>query len=129
MRQTNGAFATRKLIQRWFDGSAGGPEVVPGEIASIYSAKDAAAAPDGHFRLAGSDLEIVASRKGDALRLLVNKGGQLIFRTLLVGAARDTVADHELMRWNMHAFDKPIVIGEPSDDLMHIAQALLAKRQ
>jgi hypothetical protein len=52
----------------------------------------------GHHHIAGSDLELVFELRGHDLSIRVNKGGVLIFKTLLVGAAEPLTDVQALLR-------------------------------
>ena len=52
----------------------------------------------------------------------------LIFRARLVGAAKEEVPVETLWQWNIHALDKPIVMGEPSEDFRRLVQEMIEKK-
>jgi hypothetical protein len=101
-----------------------------GEVVPTYTESDVRNAIAGHMPLAGTDLEVVAYRVtgSDDLMLAVNKAGILIFRAKLVGAAKEAVPMETLWQWNIHAFDKPIIMGEPSEDLQRLMQEMIEKK-
>ena len=57
-----------------------------GDIDPVYTKSDVENAMTGHMPFEGSDVEVVAYKKGDDLVLLVNKG-PCIFRTTLAGTS------------------------------------------
>ena len=118
-----------RTVMKWFRDRTQGA-TIDGEIAPVYTASDARSAPEGHMPLTGTDIEVVAYRvQGtDDLMLCVNKGGMLIFRAKLVGAASEAVSTETLWKWNMHAFDKPIEMGQPSEDFVRLAREMLEKK-
>jgi hypothetical protein len=60
-----------------------------------YSEKEAQTAPQGHVRFPNTDLDVVAYRiNATDLCLLVNKGGQCIYRATLIGALDPTLKPH-----------------------------------
>ena len=60
-----------------------------------YSQEEADTAPQGHVRFAGTDVEVVAYPINDRdLCLLVNKGGQCVYRATLAGAFDPTLKPH-----------------------------------
>ena len=92
-----------------------------GDIDPVYTKDDVRNALKGHMPIEGSDVEVVAYRKGDDLMLLVNKG-PCIFRTLLVGAFRE---DLDRMQCNMLMRDERIVLGEIPESMEELAKKLL----
>jgi len=79
--------------------------------------------PPGHHRVAGTDLEVVFNRRGDDLVLRVNKGGLLIFRVLLVGAATD-MTDAQLLAANTFGSDTAVHIGDINEGIRRLVDAL-----
>jgi hypothetical protein len=61
--------------------------------------------------------------------LAVNKAGVLIFRARLIGAAREAVPMETLWQWNMHAFDKPIVMGKPDERFQRLIRDMSEKKR
>jgi hypothetical protein len=62
-----------------------------------YSEEEAAAAPQGHVRFAGTDVDVVAYRiNATDLCLLVNKGGHCVYRASLIGALDPNLVPHLL---------------------------------
>jgi hypothetical protein len=60
-----------------------------------YSDEEAATAPQGHVRFAGTDVDVVAYRINAAdLCVLVNKGGQCVYRASLIGALNPNLVPH-----------------------------------
>ena len=60
-----------------------------------YSEEEAATAPQGHVRFQGTDVDVVAYRiNATDLCLLVNKGGQCVYRASLVGALDPHLKPH-----------------------------------
>lgn len=61
----------------------------------LYSEDDVETAPHGHVRFADTDVDVVAYRINAAdLCVLVNKGGQCVYRATLVGALDATLKPH-----------------------------------
>jgi hypothetical protein len=60
-----------------------------------YSEEDAAQAPHGTVRFPGTDAEVVAYRINDRdLCLLVNKGGQCVYRATIANALDPDLKPH-----------------------------------
>ena len=60
-----------------------------------YSEDEAASAPHGHVRFAGTDVDVVAYRINERdMCLLVNKGGQCVYRATLIGAFDPNLVPH-----------------------------------
>jgi hypothetical protein len=73
--------------------------------------------------IAGTDLEFVVNRRGDALVLHLNKAGVTVYRTLLIDACKEMPADH-LRAFSPFAQDTIIKIGDLADDLRRASAAL-----
>ncbi len=59
------------------------------------SEEEAASAPQGHVRFAGTDVDVVAYPiNGGDMCLLVNKGGQCVYRATLIGAFDPNLVPH-----------------------------------
>jgi hypothetical protein len=80
-------------------------------------------APLPGWPIAGTDLEFVVNRRGDALVLHLNKAGVLVYRTLLIDACKEMPADH-LRAFSPFAQDTMIKIGDLADDLRRASAAL-----
>ena len=60
-----------------------------------YTEDEAATAPQGHVRFAGTDVDVVAYPvNATDLCVLVNKGGQCVYRATLVGALDPKLKPH-----------------------------------
>ena len=60
-----------------------------------YSEEEAATAPRAHMRFAGTDVDVVAYPiNGRDMCLLVNKGGQCVYRATLIGAFDPNLVPH-----------------------------------
>lgn len=60
-----------------------------------YSEEEAATAPHGQVRFQGTDVDVVAYRiNATDLCLLVNKGGQCVYRASLIGALDPNLKPH-----------------------------------
>ena len=60
-----------------------------------YSEEEAATAPHGHVRFQGTDVDVVSYRiNATDLCVLVNKGGQCVYRATLVGALDPKLKPH-----------------------------------
>ena len=60
-----------------------------------YSEDEAETAPRGHVRFAGTDVDVVAYPiNGRDMCLLVNKGGQCVYRATLIGAFDPNLVPH-----------------------------------
>ena len=60
-----------------------------------YNEKEAATAPPAHVRFAGTDVDVVAYRINVTdLCLLVNKGGQCVYRASLIGVLDPNLVPH-----------------------------------
>ena len=60
-----------------------------------YSEDEAASAPHGHVRFARTDVDVVAYRINEReMCLLVNKGGQCVYRATLIGAFDPNLLPH-----------------------------------
>ena len=86
-----------------------GPVELDGEIEPPYTMADVEHAPTGRLPLVGTDIEVVAYREGDALRVVVNKAGLSVFRTTLERAFDSTLS---AMRANIYMRDERLVLGE-----------------
>src|SRR5207253_1622356 len=73
----------------------------------------------GHRVLDGTDLEIAYNLRGEDLVLRVNKGGVLVFRTMLRDAALD-MPEQELMHFNSFAPDFMFTIGDSEEGLQRM---------
>ncbi len=73
----------------------------------------------GHRVLEGTDLEIAYDLQGNNLVLRVNKGGVLVFRTMLREAARD-MPERQLMNFNSFAPDFMFTVGDSEEGLQRI---------
>ena len=81
----------------------------------------------GHRVLEGTDLEIAYDLQGDHLVLRVNKGGVLVFRTMLRDAARE-IPEQELLQFNSVAPDFMFTVGDSAEGLQRmLASAGLAE--
>ena len=81
----------------------------------------------GRRVLGGTDLEIAYNLQGDALVLRVNKGGVLVFRTMLRDAARE-IPEQQLMSFNSIAPDFMFTVGDSAEGLQRmLASAGLAE--
>ncbi len=66
--------------------------------------------------LDGTDLEIAYNLQGHDLVLRVNKGGVLVFRSMLRDAAKD-MPEQQLMNFNSFAPDLMFTIGDSEEGL------------
>jgi hypothetical protein len=81
----------------------------------------------GHRILDGTDLEIAYDLQGDNLVLRVNKGGVLVFRTMLRDAAKE-IPEQQLVNFNSFAPDFLFTIGDSEEGLQRmLASAGLAE--
>jgi|SRR5262245_56695052 hypothetical protein len=77
----------------------------------------------GRHHIAGTDLDLVLSRRGDVLVLHLNKAGVLVYRTLLIDACKEMPADH-LLAFRPFAHDMVLKIGDLADGLRRASAAL-----
>ena len=77
--------------------------------------------------LDGTDLEIAYDLQGNDLVLRVNKGGVLVFRTMLRDAASE-IPEQQLMNFNSFAPDFMFTVGDSAEGLQRmLASAGLAE--
>ena len=73
----------------------------------------------GQRMLDGTDLEIAYNLQGDDLVLRVNKGGVLVFRTMLRDAACE-IPEQELAYFNSFAPDFMFTVGDSAEGLQRM---------
>ena len=96
-------------------------EPLTGEVGHVYTKADADHPLPGRMPFPGTDLEVVAVREGDDLKIIVNRAA-CIHRVRLVGAFR---TDLDVMSANVNMRDEVIVVGEVPADRMELARKLL----
>jgi hypothetical protein len=88
----------------------------------------------GRMVLEGTDLDIAHDMRGDDLVMRVNKAGVLVFRALLVDAAK-VMDERQLLNFNSFAPDMVFRIGDSQEGLMRtlssagIAEAVAEPRR
>ncbi len=76
----------------------------------------------GRMVLEGTDLDIAHDMQGDDLVMRVNKGGVLVFRALLVDAAK-VMDERQLLNFNSFAPDMVFRIGDSQEGLTSAGMA------
>jgi hypothetical protein len=90
---------------------------------NVYTKDDVEEALAGHLPLAGTDIEVCASRSGDDVVLHVNKGGILICRVRL-GEAVTEMSGETLMQFSTFAPDFQFKIGDSRDGMERLKRSL-----